>query len=62
MMWLDNIKIFLTLKWIYLYVALAFVAMPLIYKTQYDNIISCIGFFGCIILYYQERILEEAQT
>jgi hypothetical protein len=61
MMWIDNLKIFFAFKWLYLYFAIGFLIMPFFLKTQYDNIISCIAFFGCLTLFYQERILEEAK-
>ena len=53
----NNIKIFLKLKYIYAYLAIGYLLMPFIMKSQYDNILSMIGFFGCLILFYQEHTL-----
>lgn len=59
MMWLDNLKIFFRLKYLYIYLAAGFMLMPFYNSTQYINILSMIGTFGFIILYYQERIIEK---
>ncbi len=58
-MWLDNLKIFFKLKWIYAYLAFGFLTLPLIRTTQYDNLISIIGALGCFVLFNIERVLEK---